>query len=242
MRFRSAQSNFKVGLHVHHSTSQAGPLGSGDASSEATAAVAAEPRINVPNMMTIARVSLILPFMMSFVLRKKSLGVCIYVISCLTDFADGYLARRLNQNTNFGAFLDPVADKLMVSTALVFLVCQIPIWWFALPVALILNREIAVSGLREWMALRGERAVVKVGSLGKVKTALQMISTALLLEACPGAADFDLALSVGLSKPTIFSIGLSLLYASTVLTLVSGFQYLKSAWPYLKRDLYEKGN
>lgn len=192
-------------------------------------------------MLTIVRVALVLPFMMSFVWRRKTAGVCIYVFSCLTDFADGYLARRLNQKTNFGAFLDPVADKLMVSSALVFLVCQIPTWWFALPVALILNREIAVSALREWMAERGERAVVKVGTLGKVKTALQMVSTALLLEACPGAADFDLALSVGLSKPTIFSLGLSLLYASTVLTLVSGWQYLAGAWFILKKDLFEKG-
>ena len=199
-------------------------------------------RINVPNLLTIVRVALVLPFMMSFVWRRKTVGVCIYVLSCLTDFADGYLARMLNQKTNFGAFLDPVADKLMVSSALVFLVCQIPTWWFALPVALILNREIAVSALREWMAERGERAVVNVGSLGKVKTALQMVSTALLLEACPGAADFDLALSVGLSKPTIFSLGLSLLYLSTALTLVSGWQYLQSAWFVLKRDLYEKGN
>lgn len=198
-------------------------------------------KINLPNTLTILRVAFIPPFMLSFVLRKKTIGVFIYVLSCLTDLADGYLARKFDQQTSFGAFLDPVADKLMVSTALIFLVCQIPTWWFALPVALMINREIAISALREWMAERGKRATVQVGNLGKVKTALQMISTALLLEACPGAANFDIALSIGLSRPTIFSIGIALLYLSTGLALISGFQYFQSAWPVLKASVFEKG-
>jgi CDP-diacylglycerol--glycerol-3-phosphate 3-phosphatidyltransferase len=163
----------------------------------------------------------------------------IYVVSCLTDLVDGYLARKLNQKTSFGAFLDPVADKLMVGTALVFLVCQIPTWWFALPVTLILTREIAVSALREWMAEKGQRAVVKVGALGKLKTAFQMLSTAMLLEACPGAADFDIALSVGLSRPTLFSLGVGLLYLASALTLVSGFQYFQASWGVLKKAAIE---
>lgn len=191
-------------------------------------------RMNIPNMLTLARVALIPFFMLSFVFRKKTIGVVIYILSCLTDFADGYLARKLDQKTAFGAFLDPVADKLMVGTALVFLVCQIPTWWFALPVALILNREIAVSALREWMAEKGQRATVKVGVLGKVKTAFQMVSTAMLLEACPGAADFNIALSVGLSKPTLFSIGLAMLYLAAGLTVLSGYQYFRAGWDVLK--------
>ena len=199
------------------------------------------PRINLPNTLTLARVAFIPPFMLSFVMRAKTVGVALYALSCLTDLADGYLARKLDQKTPFGAFLDPVADKLMVGTALVFLVCQIPTWWFALPVALIINREIAVSALREWMAEQGQRSVVQVGNLGKVKTALQMISTALLLEACPGAANFDIALSIGLSRPTIFSLGMTLLYLSAALTLISGYQYFNAAWPILKSAAFVQG-
>ena len=195
-----------------------------------------EGRLNLPNTLTLGRVAVIPLFMLSFVMRNKTAGVLIYILSCLTDLADGYLARKLKQTSSFGAFLDPVADKLMVGTALVFLVCQIPTWWFALPVALIMSREIAVSALREWMAEQGQRATVQVGSLGKIKTALQMISTAMLLEACPGAANFAIALSVGLTRPTLFSLGVALLYAATVLTLVSGFQYFSSSWPTLKKS------
>ena len=200
----------------------------------AVSAGATSERMNLPNTLTLARVAMIPFFMLSFVFRKKTIGVVIYILSCLTDFADGYLARKLDQKTAFGAFLDPVADKLMVGTALVFLVCQIPTWWFALPVALILNREIAVSALREWMAEKGQRATVKVGVLGKVKTAFQMVSTAMLLEACPGAADFNIALSVGLSKPTLFSIGLAMLYLAAGLTVISGFHYFQASWDVLK--------
>jgi len=195
-----------------------------------------QPTLNLPNRLTLARVAMIPFFMLSFVMRKKTASVVLYILSCLTDFADGYLARKLNQKTAFGAFLDPVADKLMVGTALVFLVCQIPTWWFALPVSLILCREIAVSALREWMAEQRQSATVQVGTLGKIKTAMQMISTALLLEACPGNADFDIALSVGLSRPTIFSLGVGLLYVAAGLTLLSGFLYFKASWLFLKNS------
>ncbi len=156
--------------------------------------------------------------------------------SCITDFIDGYVARKYNQISQFGAFLDPVADKLMVATALIMLVCQLPTWWFACPVAVIMCREIGVSALREWMAERGQRATVKVGSLGKVKTVFQMVSTAVLLEACPGASDFDIALSLGMSRTAFFSVGVVLLYISTLLTVISGVQYLRAAWPSLVKD------
>ena len=121
----------------------------------------------------------------------------------------------------------------MVATALIMLVCQLPTWWFACPVAIIMCREIGVSALREWMAERGERGLVQVGSLGKIKTVFQMISTAVLLEACPGASDFDIALSLGMSRTSFFTVGLFLFYVSTILTVVSGMQYLKAAWPSL---------
>jgi CDP-diacylglycerol--glycerol-3-phosphate 3-phosphatidyltransferase len=189
--------------------------------------------LNIANLLTISRVVAIPFFMLSFILRKKTAGVLIYVISCLTDFLDGYIARKYNMMSSFGAFLDPVADKLMVATALIMLVCQLPTWWFACPVALIMCREIGVSALREWMAEQGTRATVKVGSLGKIKTALQMVSTAMLLEACPGNGSFDITVSLGLSRPLLFSSGLVLLYIATILTVISGFQYLVAAWPVL---------
>eukprot|EP01041_Mallomonas_annulata_P010176 gene10176-21211_t len=188
---------------------------------------------NIPNILTTLRIVAIPFFILSFALNKKAVSVGIYTISCITDFLDGYIARKWNQTSAFGAFLDPVADKLMVATALILLVCQVPTWWFAVPVALIMAREITVSALREWMAERGSRATVKVGPLGKVKTAVQMIATALILTACPGASDFDIAFSLNVSKPAIFNIGLLSLYIATALTLISGYQYLRAAWPFL---------
>jgi len=193
--------------------------------------------LSIPNILTLFRVAMIPFFMLSFVTRKKTAGVLLYVLSCITDLLDGYLARKWKQQSAFGAFLDPVADKLMVSTALILLVCQLPTWWFACPVAIIMCREIGVSALREWMAEQGKRASVQVGKLGKVKTALQMISTAMLLEACPGSSNFDISLSIGLSKPAVFTIGLVLLYASTLLTVISGYQYFLAAWPTLREGL-----
>jgi CDP-diacylglycerol---glycerol-3-phosphate 3-phosphatidyltransferase len=124
----------------------------------------------------------------------------------------------------------------MVATALIMLVCQLPTWWFACPVAVLISREIGVSALREWMAEQGQRAVVKVGFLGKLKTAFQMISTAALLEACPVNSKFDLAMSLGISRSMLFSVGVVLLYASMVLSVVSGVQYLMAAWPVLKNE------
>jgi len=122
----------------------------------------------------------------------------------------------------------------MVAMALTLLVCQLPVWWFAVPVALTICREIGVSALREWMAERGQRASVKVGMLGKVKTAVQMISISILLEACQGvSSDFDITESLGLSRPWLLSVGIFLLYTSTALSLISGGQYLKTAWPHL---------
>jgi len=138
---------------------------------------------NLPNKLTVLRVLLIPVFMFTFITGDKNVNVGIYVFSCLTDWIDGFLARKLKQTSAFGAFLDPVADKLMVATALVLLVCQLPVWWFAVPVALIICRELGVSALREWMAERGARNTIKVGSLGKVKTALQVsISLSLRLK------------------------------------------------------------
>jgi CDP-diacylglycerol---glycerol-3-phosphate 3-phosphatidyltransferase len=193
-------------------------------------------KFNIANALTVARVVAVPFFMLALVMKKKSIGVLIYIASCATDFLDGYLARKLKLHSQFGAFLDPVADKLMVATALIMLVCQLPTWWFACPVSVIILREISVSALREWMAQKGRTAIVKVGYLGKLKTAFQMVSTAALLEACPGTFRFDLALSLGISRSFLFSIGLILLYASTALTVLSGMQYFVAAWPVLREE------
>lgn len=195
---------------------------------------------NLPNILTISRVVMIPFFVVAHVVGQKSIATLIFIIACVTDFLDGYLARKYALSSPFGAFLDPVADKLMVTTALVLLVSLVPAWWFALPVSLILCREIAVSALREWMAERQQRSSVQVGNLGKWKTATQMVSTILLLEAAPtlvAAADtrkaFDLLKLSGMRRAMVFFVGVATLNVSAVLTVISGCQYFAAAWPTL---------
>lgn len=191
---------------------------------------------NIPNILTISRIVMIPLFGSSFISKKKTSALLIYILSCVTDILDGVLARKLNQTSNFGAFLDPVADKLMVSTALVLIVCQLPSWWIAVPVSIILGREIGVSALREWMAEKGSRAIVKVGWIGKCKTAMQMISTILLQLCTTEMITISFGKSIQLSKPMFFSVGILALYVATLLTLISGIQYLLAAWPYLTQE------
>ena len=126
----------------------------------------------------------------------------------------------------------------MVGTALVMLVSKIPIWWFALGVVSIISREIFISALREWMAQNGQSMIIKVGNLGKVKTAIQMISTWMLLETCPGAnlSKFDLLEFFRLPKPPLFLLALLLFFVSAILTVLSGAQYTMAAWPYLSES------
>ena len=156
------------------------------------------------------------------------MATVIFVVAAITDWLDGYLARKLNQYTAFGAFLDPVADKLIVATALVLLatdekvlqmVISTPL--FAAAVAIIIGREIAISALREWMAELGKRASVAVSYIGKVKTALQMIAIAMLIYKEP------------LFGLPVFIFGEVLLFVAAALTLYSMIVYLKAAWPVL---------
>jgi CDP-diacylglycerol--glycerol-3-phosphate 3-phosphatidyltransferase len=154
----------------------------------------------------------------------------LFIAAAMTDWLDGYLARRLNQSSPFGAFLDPVADKLMVASALVLLTTDVRIQnasWdyriFAVVVIIILGREIAVSALREWMAELGERTRVAVSIVGKFKTTGQMIAIPFLLYREP---------LWGL--PTL-RIGEWLLYLAAGLTLWSMTIYLRAAWPSLTR-------
>lgn len=127
-----------------------------------------------------------------------------------------------------------VLRQLMVAIASILLTSLYPTIFFVAPVAIILCREIAVSALREWMAEKGVRAVVKVGMIGKLKTALQMVGMSLLLLVFPDeSADIDLCEMLGLYKPTVFLVGLGFLYLSTLAALVSGWQYFSAAKPSL---------
>jgi CDP-diacylglycerol--glycerol-3-phosphate 3-phosphatidyltransferase len=164
--------------------------------------------------------------------QASALGV--FVFSCLTDWLDGFLARKWKITTNFGAFLDPVADKLMVATSLIMLTLQYPTLLFIIPITLIICREISISALREWMAGRKLRNIIQVGLMGKIKTTLQMIATSLLLLVCPSSSlDVDLCQLWSLPKHSIFLAGMLALYASTVATMWSGWEYFHAAWPEL---------
>ncbi|WP_445376050.1 CDP-diacylglycerol--glycerol-3-phosphate 3-phosphatidyltransferase [Natronospira proteinivora] len=183
--------------------------------------------MNVPNSLTLARIVMIPVFMLLFFLPfhwAAPASAIIFGLAGLTDWLDGYLARRLEQYSNFGAFLDPVADKLMVVAALVLLVQHDASPLLAIPAVIIIGREIAISALREWMSELGERASIAVSWLGKVKTTAQMVAIFLMLWR------HDIAWI-----PT-YTLGMVLLYASAGLTLWSMFNYLKAAWPTLKDD------
>ena len=178
--------------------------------------------MNAPNLLTAVRIFvvpiLVVVFYLPFAWSPLACAA-IFALAAATDWADGFLARRLSQVSTFGAFLDPVADKLMVAVTLVLLVQRDPTLWLAIPAAIIISREIVVSALRELMAELGQRATVAVATLGKVKTASQM--TALLL----------MLYRYDVGPIPVYWIGTMLLYAATVLTIWSMVVYLRVAWP-----------
>jgi len=180
--------------------------------------------MNTANWVTVIRV-LMVPVVVivyySPLAWANLIAAALFGIASLTDWLDGYLARRLNQTSPFGAFLDPVADKLLVVVALVLLTANYPGVWFVLPVAVIIAREVFVSALREWMANVNQRDLVAVGYIGKVKTTVQMIAILVLIAAMPGWPDF------------IWQFGVVLLYASAVFSLWSMISYLRKALPVL---------
>lgn len=193
---------------------------------------------NVPTMFTWLRILLIPVFVGVFYLptESHSLGVisahwvnltatAIFSIAAITDWLDGYLARRLNQTSSFGAFLDPVADKLMVAAALIVLVEFERVG--AIVALIIIGREIAVSALREWMAGEGQSSSVGVAMIGKVKTAVQMVAILFLLY----WDKLDLAV-LGIVQTKI--IGHVLIDIAAFLTLLSMAYYMKAALPKLK--------
>ena len=182
--------------------------------------------MNIPNTVTLLRIALIPCFAAIFYLPfswARIVAAAIFTAAALTDWLDGYLARRLRQTSKLGAFLDPVADKLMVVVVLVILLQAHPTIWLALPVAVIIGREIAISALREWMAELGARSRVAVSYLGKIKTTAQMIAIILLVIRDP------------VGPIPSHQVGMALLYVSMFLTLWSMVDYLRSAWPELSR-------
>ena len=177
--------------------------------------------INIPNALTLMRILLIPVLVIVFYLPFQGhwlVAAGIFTLAAVTDWFDGYLARRLGQMTAFGAFLDPVADKLMVTVALVLLVERHDTILFTLAATVIIGREIVVSALREWMAELGQRTSVAVSYVGKVKTALQMIAVIGLLAVNPAR---DAGWMLGLCYV--------LLYSAAVLTLWSMTAYLRAA-------------
>ncbi len=176
---------------------------------------------NLPNLLTWLRIALIPVLGLIFLLPypwSNATAAALFAFAGLTDWLDGYLARRWGQTSAFGAFLDPVADKLIVAVALIAILVATPAAAVGVPVAIIIGREIAVSALREWMAELGKRASVAVGRIGKFKTAAQMVSIVLLLYA------HDI---YGIP---VWLIGFWLLYVAAALTIYSMALYLLAAW------------
>ena len=180
--------------------------------------------VTLPNFLTLLRIILIPFFIVSFYLPftwAHWLTAAIFLLAAITDWLDGYLARQLKQSSAFGAFLDPVADKLMVAAALVLIVSQYPQFWTAIAGIVVISREILISALREWMAELGKRASVKVSFIGKIKTTFQMVALVVLLSQPTGYTPF-----------VIF--GFVMLGIAVVLTLWSMVLYLVAAWKVLR--------
>lgn len=185
--------------------------------------------MTIPNILTLSRILLIPVFVVLYYFQPAYSEpamfswtnfwlVVSFVLLSVTDYLDGYLARRLNKISQLGAFLDPVADKLIVSTALVMLVDFYPSethWYITVCAIIIISREILVSAMREWMGTIGQRSKVKVSFIGKVKTTVQIFAISFLLYQSP---------VFGLPS---FEVGVILLLAATLLTLYSGFIYLQ---------------
>ena len=195
-------------------------------------------KLTIPTWLTLLRILLIPVLVIVFYLPyswTNLAAVIVFVLAALTDWLDGWIARRYNQFSAFGAFLDPVADKLMVAVALFLIVQGHPTMWMAIWAAVIVGREIAVSALREWMAGMGQRATMKVATIGKIKTIAQMVAVSCLLYAINPQHQMEPGKDIWLGV-WVFHIGDWLLAAAAVLTLWSGIQYLHAAWPALRED------
>jgi CDP-diacylglycerol--glycerol-3-phosphate 3-phosphatidyltransferase len=185
--------------------------------------------ISLPNLVTSLRILLIPVLVAVFYLApyewRYLASAFVFSLASATDWLDGYLARKMNAMTPFGAFLDPVADKLAVATALILLVEVHASAILAVPALVIVGREIVVSALREWMAHYSDRRSVAVSFVGKVKTVFQMVAIIVLLASGPNLESYFV---MG---------GYVLLYLAAALTLWSMYLYLKIAWPDLSSGM-----
>ena len=193
-------------------------------------------KLTLPTWLTLLRIVMIPVLVLVFYLPYKWTNfacAAIFGLAAITDWLDGWIARRYELHSAFGAFLDPVADKLMVAVALFLIVQGHPTPWMAFWAAVIVGREIAVSALREWMAEIGQRAKVRVAMIGKIKTTAQMVALlCLLYSVTPGMTSTG---EIWLGEP-IFHIGDWTLAIAALHTLLSGIQYLHAAWPSLRED------
>jgi CDP-diacylglycerol--glycerol-3-phosphate 3-phosphatidyltransferase/cardiolipin synthase len=192
-----------------------------------TSTPAARPKShwNLPNTLTWLRILMIpgvvILFYLPFWWAHPAAGVG-FALAGITDTLDGYFARKLGLTSRLGAFLDPVADKLIVAAALVLIVSADPRWYIAIMATVIIGREIAVSALREWMAEIGARGRIKVSMLGKYKTIMQITGLSMML------------FRHNLLGIPIYKLGLLLTAVAAVLTLWSMILYLRLAWPELR--------
>lgn len=182
--------------------------------------------------MTLSRIAVIPVFIVIYYLPvdwSNVVSTALFILAAVTDWFDGHIARKYQMASRFGAFLDPVADKLMVAVVLILLVdrnpTHLPDFLLAIPAVIIVGREITISALREWMAELGERAKVSVSYIGKVKTAAQLFALPFMIHRDP------------LWGVPVAEIGLLLLYVAAGLTLWSMILYIKGAWPIMKDNI-----
>ncbi len=189
--------------------------------------------LNLPNILTSIRVILIPLMVVVFFLPfhwASFAAAVVFWVACVTDYWDGYLARKLNMMTPFGAFLDPVADKLIVVVSLMIVVERDQTLWVTIPALVIVAREVIISALREWMASLGKRANVAVNDMGKAKTLLQMFAITGVIGIEPAGSGAFIA------SDGWYVAALAFLVAAALLTFWSMVAYLRAAWPELSAD------
>ncbi|WP_286232512.1 CDP-diacylglycerol--glycerol-3-phosphate 3-phosphatidyltransferase [Thalassotalea sediminis] len=188
----------------------------------------------IPNQITLFRIILIPIFITVFYLpiSWNHFGAfAVFWLAAVSDALDGYLARRLNQSSAFGAFIDPVADKLMVAAALIMIAADFEVWYIAVPAMIMISREIFISALREFMSSKGKRDIVAVSTLGKYKTAAQMLGVMGLI----WQPDYDIPLILfNFPHEILMFAAYGFYYIATILTVITMVSYFKAAWPELK--------
>ncbi|MCY7295081.1 CDP-diacylglycerol--glycerol-3-phosphate 3-phosphatidyltransferase [Alteromonas sp. a30] len=194
--------------------------------------------LTIPNLLTMLRVALIPIFVVVYFLDWKwahQMGAFIFWFAAITDWFDGYLARKLKQMSPFGAFLDPVADKLIVAAALLMITDTYASPWITIPAVLLMAREIFISALREWMAIHGQSDTVKVSFWGKAKTMAQMLALIGLLSELEHLPIGEVVIPLYWQ-----TLGFILLYIATVLSVFSMVQYIVAAKQFLLNPIYQR--